>query len=244
MTDKMNPTEATDHELEMRAEMTQKGGLYTSIPDLPHSDMEPLGGAADYRHIPLPYTNQRWGTPNWFNGSYACGPTSCITALAGSVLQPWPLVCSGQVSEYGQYVATRYQFGESDFFWTEPDKWGNQAAGAYGYMMKHGMTYWEYVTKFLRRHGREPEILYPVCKKMADPWLREQIDAGRVVVTSGMVKGYGHFIVICGYDHDLWIVNDPWGDATKPNWGGSSNGGAARYSWDLIQPRCCWSVAR
>lgn len=76
-------------------------------------------------------------------------------------------------------------------------------------------------------------------------WVRDRINEGKVVVTSGEVFGYGHIIVIRGYTDDgRFVVNDPYGNGTQPGWGNHNNGGGTIYTWGQISPKYFWAVAR
>jgi hypothetical protein len=61
--------------------------------------------------------------------------------------------------------------------------------------------------------------------------LTVELDAGYPMYASASVIGYGHIIVIKGYDDDhSVVVNDPYGDAGSGSWGNYDGEGAV-YDW-------------
>lgn len=69
-------------------------------------------------------------------------------------------------------------------------------------------------------------------------WVKQQLNANLLVVTSGSVFGYGHIILIRGYtDDNRWYVNDPYGYQVSGNY----NGANVIYTWGPIAPAHFWA---
>ncbi|WP_088242342.1 C39 family peptidase [Calothrix rhizosoleniae] len=68
------------------------------------------------------------------------------------------------------------------------------------------------------------------------PWsrIKEHLAKGNPVIYSGKFTSFGHIIVIRGYDHKGWWVNDPWGEYFSSGYVNKS-GANLHYSYDLLQ---------
>ncbi|MCK4671249.1 MAG: T9SS type A sorting domain-containing protein, partial [Candidatus Aegiribacteria sp.] len=184
-------------------------------------------------HIDVPYMHQRWDTPDWFNGSWSCGPTSCIMAVQHyRMLTPDSIWVSypppGHWSIWGNYIPEEYTFlGYTYDIWgiSPGDVW---VQGAHGFICREfGGAYWNYMVDFLNQH------------EVSSAWagtswytLTEQVDNGYPVVCSSTVLGSGHIIIRNGYyaNHTI-ITNDPFGDANESGWGNYYNGKDVLYDW-------------
>ena len=199
------------------------------------------GPTMSAKNVTSQYVHQLWDTPDWFNGNSACGPTSSIMDLAGYQISAWPMTCSwpsSHTSNYGKYVATSYSYAGYTFSTTTQDPSGNWAAGAYGHMVKNpnvGST-WAYISSFLDVH-----LTWAVAEasgSIGGNWVKQQLNANLLVVTSGSVFGYGHIILIRGYtDDNRWYVNDPYGYQVSGNY----NGANVIYTWGQIAPAHFWA---
>ncbi len=185
-------------------------------------------------YIDVPYMHQRWDTPDWFNGSWSCGPTSCVmTVQYYRMLTPDSIWVSypskGHWSLWGNYIPEEYNFLGYTY-----DIWGISAPGdvwvqgAHGFICRqYGGAVWNYMVDFLNQH------------EVSSAWagtswstLTEQIDSSYPVVCSSTVLGSGHIIILNGYytNHTI-IVNDPFGDANESGWGSFYNGKDVLYDW-------------
>ena len=186
------------------------------------------------------WMHQRWDTPDWFDGSWSCGPTSCTMALQYYArLTADSIWCSspapGHWSRWGNYVPELFTFLGHTY-----DVWGISPGGvwvqgAHGFICRElGGAYWSYMTQFLEQCG-----LYSQWEGTAWSTLTGEIDNGWPMVCSSTIYygggTYGHIILFCGYyeDHTV-VVNDPYGDANYTGWGQSymyPNGKACLYDW-------------
>lgn len=183
-------------------------------------------------HIEVPYMHQRWDTPNSFDGSWSCGPTSCLMATQYyRRLTPdsvWVSYPEGHWSEWGNYVPRVYTFLGYTY-----DEWGVSPGnvwvqGAHGYICReYGGAVWAYMVGFLEQHGIS-------SAQEGTSWttFTGEIDSRYPVVCSSSVLGYGHIILLRGYyeDHTV-VVNDPFGDANESGWGDHYNGEDVLYDW-------------
>lgn len=182
-------------------------------------------------HFDVVYMHQRWDTPDWFNGSWSCGPTSCVMATQYyRMLTPDSIWASypspGHWSLWGNYIPVEYTFlgytyddlGESP---------GGMVPGAHGFICPDGAAVWNLMVDFLTRHD-----IYSAWAGTSWSTLNGEIDSLYPVVCSSNVLGYGHIILLNGYysNHTV-VVNDPFGDANEPGWGSYYNGKDVLYDW-------------
>ncbi|MBN2585860.1 MAG: C39 family peptidase [Candidatus Fermentibacteraceae bacterium] len=182
-------------------------------------------------HFDVAYMHQRWDTPDWFNGSWSCGPTSCVMTTQyylrltpDSIWASYP--SPGHWSLWGNYIPVEYTFlgytydelGESP---------GGPVPGAHGFICPDGGAWWNLMVEFLNRHG-----IYSAWAGTSWSTLTGEIDSFYPVVCSSSVLGCGHIILLNGYydDHTV-VVNDPYGDANEPGWGSYYNGKDVLYDW-------------
>lgn len=178
----------------------------------------------------VPYLHQLWDTPDDFNGGWSCGPTSCVQTIARyQILPAHDITCSSpssHTSHWGWYIPSEYEYGGYTYDvlgLADGDVW---VPGAHGFICRDlGAAYWSYMVTFCNQHG-------------LDSWqegttfgsLPTEVDAGYSMYASTSVLGYGHIIVMKGYDPNHSVVtNDPYGDANG-SWG-QYNGDGAVYDW-------------
>ncbi len=183
-------------------------------------------------HFDVPYMHQRWDTPDWFNGSWSCGPTSCMMAVQYyMMLTPDSIWASypspGHWSLWGNYIPVEYTF--LDFTYDEPGEspGGVFVPGAHGFICPDGSAWWNNMVAFLNQHE-----VNSAWAGTSWSTLTGQIDINYPVICSSTVLGYGHIILFNGYyaDHTV-IVNDPFGNANESGWGSYYNGKDVLYDW-------------
>jgi hypothetical protein len=183
-------------------------------------------------HFDVPYMHQRWDTPDWFNGSWSCGPTSCMmTVQYYMMLTPDSIWVSypspGRWSLWGNYIPVEYTFLGYTYDELGESPGSMLVPGAHGFICPDGSAVWNNMVAFLNRHG--------VSSAWAGTsWstLTGQIDSNYPVVCSSNVLSYGHIILLNGYytNHTI-VVNDPFGDANESGWGSYYNGKDVLYDW-------------
>lgn len=68
--------------------------------------------------------------------------------------------------------------------------------------------------------------------------IRTAIDKGHPCVVHGYFTRFGHIVVICGYDDQGFIVNDPYGEWCEAGYDTQACGKALHYSSGLIARVC------
>ncbi len=183
--------------------------------------------------LDVPYINQRYDVPKWFDGRYSCGPTSVAMVLAYyKVLPEWPFEVYKpfkHISYYGRYICCIFKVNNSIF-----DKKSLDASRyTYGFGI-HGYVYipgkgasWNKIVEVFKIFGFEAYIDTNVSWNK----LIQEIDNGRPVILSTQLTSSGHIVVAVGYynNHSV-IVNDPAGNK---NMGKYFNyyGKMAVYDW-------------
>ncbi len=201
------------------------------VPSLPDLRMN-YGTDDPDAHFDVPYMHQRWDTPDWFNGSWSCGPTSCMmTVQYYMMLTPDSIWVSypspGRWSLWGNYIPVEYTFLGYTYDELGESPGGVMVPGAHGFICPDGGAWWNNMVDFLNQH------------EVSSAWagtswstLTGQIDNDYPVVCSSNVLGYGHIILLNGYyaNHTV-VLNDPFGDANESGWGNYYNGKDVLYDW-------------
>jgi hypothetical protein len=205
--------------------------------DLPSACRSPAAPSAE---IDVPWLHQRWDTPDWFDGSWSCGPSSCTMAVQYyDRLTPDSIWCSspspGHWSRWGSYIPSEFTFlGYTyDILGVSPGAvW---VPGAHGFICRDaGGAYWAYMALYMQQIGLESGWAGTGWSTLTS----ELQNSWPVVCSSTIYYGsgtYGHIILFAGYyDDRTVIVNDPFGDANDSGWGGSlqyPEGKAVLYDW-------------
>ncbi len=198
--------------------------------DLPWAPPPPPVGGLRETVVDVPYMHQLWDTPDDFDGGWSCGPTSCLQTVQryqelpdADITCSWP---SSHTSHWGWYIPNEYTHNGTTY-----DTLGLAAGdvwvpGVHGFICReYGAAVWDYMVDWCTRHD-------------VDSWwagtsfgtLGDEVDAGYPMYASTSVLGYGHIIVMRGYDNSGYIVvNDPYGDANG-SWG-QYDGEGAVYDW-------------
>jgi len=182
----------------------------------------------------VPYMHQRWDTPDWFNGSWSCGPTSCMMAVQYyNRLTPDSIWCSypspGHWSRWGEYIPELYTFLGHTY-----DVWGISPGnvwvqGAHGFICRDaGGAYWDYMVLWVQQHG-----LYSAWGGTEWSTFTSEVDQGWPMVASTTSEyTSGHILLFNGWfaDHSF-VCNDSYGDQNQPGWGSYYNGEDVIYDW-------------
>jgi hypothetical protein len=187
-------------------------------------------GARD--SIDVPYLHQVYDVPDWFNGHWACAPTTAMMAIAYySKLPEWDCWCSspyGHTSHFGRYLCELYHYFEVDYNLPAQDPSGNWAMGGYGYMWSGTNRPYTHMAQYLINHG--------ITSWRDDtPTFEETIAEVNAGYPYGMCVGLtsaGHLVLAVGQvlDWHTLIFNDPYGNKNTAGYP-SYDGKYARYDW-------------
>ena len=184
-------------------------------------------------HFDVPAIYQRWDTPDWFNGSWSCGPTSCMMAVQYyNRLTPDSIWCSypsGHWSRVGNYIPCEYTFlgCTYDILGINPDD--DWVPGAHGFICREwGCAIWAYMTLWMEQHGLESSQLgttWSACTAELD-------NLWPVVASTTSPYTNGHILLFNGYydDHSV-VCNDAYGNQNVSGWGTMMNGKDVVYDW-------------
>ena len=150
--------------------------------------------------VEVPYLHQLWDTPDDFDGGWSCGPTSCLMVVQKyQKLPDHPISCSWpdpHTSLWGWYVPNEYSFAGYTYDIDGLAKGDVWVKGAHGFICRElGAAYWAYMVDFCNQHG-----LTSWQAGTSFGALTAEIDAGYPMYASTSVLGYGHIIVLVGYD--------------------------------------------
>lgn len=210
-------------------------------------------------NLNVPFIHQLWDTPNWFNGHWACGPTSATMVLAYyGLLQRKPMNVSwpwAHTSDYGWYIANSFSAGGRTFNSSARTPDGS-AKGIYGMAVRNAPGIGWCAVAYSGNNGMIPMMntfLRQIGKKVRHSKASQQVakaslDAGNPVIVSGRPFGLnGHLMVIRGYYYDRrgndygWIMNDPYGyraDGTR-----DYDGSNVVYWWNEIKPKYMYVIS-
>jgi Tol biopolymer transport system component len=195
----------------------------------PHFTSVPAPSA---KLLDVPYINQVYDTPDWYNGSAACGPTSAMMALAYyNILPHWPVTCtwpSSHTSNWGMYISEVYWFNGITYNWSANDPNGRGAWGAFGFMWSGGSPY-SRISTFYQNHGIQSATFDSPTNQAAVA----EINAGNLYSICNGLTTAGHIVQAHDVDasdsHQI-IVNDPYGNKNKPGYP-NNFGKDAKYDW-------------
>lgn len=214
--------------------------------------------------LDVPYLHQMYHTLDEFNGGWACGATSAIMILAYyNLIDPDPRWVNdtytrnegGRWSDYGKYVSEIYTAYTGQTWDIELDLTGYPhykermaGHGAWGFIHRHhpdfpdldGAAKGDYVKEFFEGHGLQSTI-----NEATEARVKNELNQGYPVMASVNTHGFGHMIVIIGYDpdSDLYIINDPLGDPTSDSYlpyGSPESGHSVWISWEGMQAEGRW----
>lgn len=184
-------------------------------------------------YFDIPYVHQRYDTPDWFNGNWACGATSAIQCIAYfGLVQQWPVWVSSpfmHISDYGNYICEIYTYNGFTFNIGGRDPNGTLGYGGYGYIIRNNWYNTKgYMRDYAIIHGLSSAVDWnPNRSKVAN-----EIANDHPFVLLNSLTSSGHYISVIGYvdiDTTTVIVNDPYGNKNQ----GYANfyGRRAHYDW-------------
>lgn len=185
-------------------------------------------------YFEMPYTHQVYDTPDWYNGHWACGPTSSIMVLAYyGILPAWNIWCSptgsspGHYSPFGNYVCDKYRFRTVNYVASAKDPNDHDSWGGFGYMWSGGSPYSRMVY-YYGNHG----ISAARQDAPSHSFVIDEVNNGYPYTLCNGLTTAGHIIVINGYGaepHTL-VSNDPYGNKNTGVYP-SVNGKGVSYDW-------------
>lgn len=185
----------------------------------------------DVDTLDIPYINQVYDTPDYYNGSAACGPTSAMMIVAFyKILPVWNITCSwpsSHNSSYGRYICDPYRFRQTNYVLTANDPNDRPSQGAYGYMWSGTSPYSSMVSFYIKHGISAARTDAPSYQTVLD-----EVNAGRPYTICNELTAAGHIIVAHGtatQSHTL-IFNDPYGDKNIPGYP-NYFGKNAKYDW-------------
>lgn len=186
----------------------------------------------------VPYVHQLYDTPDSFCGNWACGPTSTVMALAFyNRIKKRPITVTklfNHTSDFGFYVSSNWTSSNGfTFDRMQTDACDRPAWGAYGTGTDGGLAWAWRLQELLSKNGLASKFY----ESASIPVVKNALANGRLVIMSTRLTKGGHVVLAKGYDGDLFIINDPYGDRREgpENYGKKHNGMNVNYSWDLIQ---------
>jgi hypothetical protein len=195
-------------------------------------DVAPRRAPVPVVSLEMPYLNQVWDTPDDFNGSGACGPTSMVMVLASQKkAAESPLLIRDSYlhqSTFGGHIPTVYARV------CEPNRGAVHAK----------------MLDYLRPTYPGVAIFYD--EKATFARVKAELDGGRPCLIGTQVTPAGHIMAVRGYTTDgRLLVNDPagdyyqaalrggpmggWSPTGSRYWNG--DGGRAVYDWDALEVR-------
>jgi Tol biopolymer transport system component len=184
------------------------------------------------RTIDVPYVNQVYDTPDWFNGRSACGPTTSVMALAYyNILPLWPTSCATptrHINNWGSYVSEIYTYRAITYAASADDPNGRPAQGAFGYMWSTGSPN-SRMSGYYTNHGLQSSTYDSPANSAA---VAELSGGNFYSICNGLTTA-GHIVLahdVDPSDPHVIIVNDPYGDKNKPDYP-NYFGKDAKYDW-------------
>ncbi|MEO0226266.1 MAG: C39 family peptidase, partial [candidate division WOR-3 bacterium] len=186
---------------------------------------------ASFDSLDIPYIHQVYDTPDWFNGHWACGPTTAMMAIIYYRRLPiWSCQCSypyPHTSNWGRYICERYFYREVNYNLQAQDPNGNWAMGGYGYMWNGSNSPYSTMYRYYQNHNISSQ-------RDDSPTLNEavaELNAGYPYSLCNGLTSAGHLILCVGYaGNGIIISNDPYGNKNRPGYP-NYYGRYARYDW-------------
>jgi len=184
-------------------------------------------------YFDIPYVNQRYDTPDWFNGNSACGATAAIQCISYfGLVQQWPVWVSTpffHVSDYGNYICEIYTYNGVTFNYGGRDPNGTIGYGGFGYIIRNNWYNTKgYMRDYAIIHGLSSAVDWSPTRSKV---IAEVQNEDPFVLLNSLTSS-GHYISVIGYDGTnatTVIVNDPYGN--KNNGYANFYGRRSYYDW-------------
>ncbi|HIE05233.1 MAG TPA: hypothetical protein EYP58_00365 [bacterium (Candidatus Stahlbacteria)] len=186
----------------------------------------------DRDSIDVPYLHQVYDVPDWFNGHWACAPTTAMMVIAHYNRLPyWDCLCSSpyqHISHYGRYICERYFYREENYNLQAQDPSGNWAMGGYGYMWAGSNHPYTHMAPYINNHN------ITSWRDDGPPFslVVNELNQGYPYGLCVGLTAAGHLVLTVGQvlDWHTLIFNDPYGNKNTPGYP-SYDGKYARYDW-------------
>lgn len=205
--------------------------LYTQPEPLEIEYRPVVTPSAPFDSLDIPYIHQVYDTPDWFNGNWACAPTTALMAIIYYRRLPhWDCQCSTpypHTSHWGRYICERYHYREVDYNWQAQDPGGTWARGGYGYMWNGSNSPYSTMVQYYLNHNIN-------SWRDDSPTLSEAVAEFNAGYPYSMCVGLttaGHLVLGIGYaGSGIIISNDPYGNKNRPGYP-NYYGKYSRYDW-------------
>lgn len=181
----------------------------------------------------IPYVHQVYDTPDWYNGHWACGPTTAIMLIAyWNLLPPYEGWCSwpapGHFNLWGRYITDRYRFRQIDYQSTANDPNGTPSMGGFGFMWNGSYSPHSRMATYYGNHG----IAATTDDSPTFAKAEAQLLAGNPYSICNGLTTAGHIVLAHGVNSQnrSVTVNDPYGNKNTPGYP-SYDGKNAVYDW-------------
>lgn len=174
-------------------------------------------------NLNVPYIHQVKMVQPPFDGNWACGPAAAsMIAAYYKKLAPRSDTFQGNFTEYGWYISNVFTSLATGYTFNRYEKDPNRRAtpGAYGHTVQASLAYAWRIVDYFTRLGLRSTFRGSVTATQ----VKSYIAAGKPVLLSTNINGFGHIVCAKGFMKDGRIIcNDPyWG---KPG------AGEIVYSW-------------
>jgi len=182
----------------------------------------------------IPYVNQRYDTPDEYNGNSACGATAAIMCIAYyNLVEPWPITVSwpySHTSNYGNYIMNIYTHKGYTFDIWAYDPNDKKAYGGFGHIVRNNPAWADTkgnMADYARKHGLDSDVDWSPSRSK----LMDEVSQRTPFVLLNSLTSSGHYISVIGYKNDAKsvIVNDPYGN--KNNGYANFYGQRSVYDW-------------
>ncbi len=161
-------------------------------------------------NLDVPYIHQLNMVPPNFDGNWACGPAAAsMIAAYYKKLAPRSDTFQGNFTQYGWYISNIFTSLATGYTFNlyEKDPKRRPTPGAYGHTVQGSLAYAWRIVDYFTRLGLHSNFRGNVSASLVKSYL----SAGKPVLLSTNINGFGHIVVAKGFTLDgRIIVNDPY----------------------------------